>query len=97
MQYLARSGLVIACQLSVDLYVLNSLITSNALLATMNMSQTALDTVRDVELHKLLGDPEGMLQAIAEEDQGTPGPRNAAASLHACAETLKSGIGRYEC
>ena len=56
---------------------------------SMNMSQTALETERIIELHKLLADwGEGTSQATGEEGQGAPATPNDATWRHRFALTF---------
>jgi hypothetical protein len=56
---------------------------------SMNMSQTALETERVIELHKLLGDwGEGTSQATGEEGQGAPATPNDATWRHRFFDTI---------
>jgi len=55
----------------------------------MNMSMTALDTARVIELHKLLADwGEGTSQATGEEGQGAPATPNDATWRHRFFDTI---------
>jgi hypothetical protein len=56
---------------------------------SMNMSQTALQTERVIELHKLLADwGEGTSQATGEEGQGAPATPNDATWRHRFFDTI---------
>jgi hypothetical protein len=56
---------------------------------SMNMSQTALETERVIELHKLLADwGEGTSQATGEEGQGAPATPNDATWRHRFFDTI---------
>lgn len=60
-----------------------------AVTLSMNMSRTALDTARAVELHKLLADwGEGTSQASGEEGDGAPATPNDATWRHRFFDTM---------
>ena len=60
-----------------------------AVTLSLNMSRTALDTARTIELHKLLADwGEGTSQATGEEGRGAPAPPNDATWRHRFFDTI---------